>query len=151
MDPNRAYRAIIWGGLIAGVLDLTAAFVTSALRGVKPIRVLQFIASGLLGADSFKGGLGTAALGALLHFLIALAASAVYYVASRQLHLLVEQAIVCGLLYGIAVYGFMNVIVLPLSAVRKIPVSLASLVTGLMIHMFCVGLPIALAVRRYSN
>ena len=62
-----------------------------------------------------------------------------------------EQAIVCGLLYGIAVYGFMNVIVLPLSAVRKIPVSLASLVTGLMIHMFCVGLPIALAVRRYSN
>ena len=36
------------GGLIAGALDITEAFVTSGLGGVGPIRILQAIASGLL-------------------------------------------------------------------------------------------------------
>lgn len=58
-------------------------------------------------------------------------------------------AVLCGLLYGIAVYAFMNVIVLPLSAVAFKPSHTpAALAQGLVIHMLCVGLPIALAVRR---
>ncbi len=108
------YHVILLAGLIAGVLDLTAALVTNGLRGLKPVRVLQAIASGLLGLDSYKGGLKTAALGVVLHFIIATAAAAIYYAASRKLKFLVRQAIVCGLLYGIAVYFFMNLVVLPL-------------------------------------
>jgi len=145
------YKVILLGGLLAGVLDLTAAFISSSLRGVKPVRVLQFIASGLLGPDSFKGGFGTAALGAGLHFLIALAASAVYYVASRKLTFLVEHAVIAGLLYGVAVYLFMNLIVLPLSSVNRMPFSLSSLAIGMSIIMLFVGLPIALVVRRYAK
>ena len=38
----RAYRAIVWGGLSAGLLDITAAFINSAFRGRSPIWVLQF-------------------------------------------------------------------------------------------------------------
>lgn len=148
----KSYRAILWGGLIAGALDLTAAFVNSARRGVGPVRVMQSIASGLLGAASSKGGFTSAALGVLLHFFIATVAAAVYYAASRKLRLLVEQAIICGLLYGVAVYLFMYLIVLPLSAVPfKVSYTFAVVVTGLMIHMFCVGLPISLTVRRYSK
>jgi len=137
--------------LIAGVLDLTAALVTNGLRGLKPVRVLQAIASGLLGLDSYKGGLKTAALGVVLHFIIATAAAAIYYAASRKLKFLVRQAIVCGLLYGIAVYFFMNLVVLPLSAFpHKVSFPLSSLVTGLIVHMLCVGLPISLTVPRFS-
>jgi len=144
----KAYRAIFWGGLIAGALDLTAAFVNSGWRGVGPMRVLRGIASGLLGAAAAKGGFATAALGAVLHFFIATVATAVYYVASRKLNLLVQQAIVCGMVYGVAVYGFMNSIVVPLSAFPyKIPYN----VSGLMIHILCVGLPIALVVRVHSK
>ncbi len=40
-------------------------------EGMSPIQVLQYIASGALGSDAFKGGLATAALGAALHFFIA--------------------------------------------------------------------------------
>lgn len=151
LEESKVYRAILLAGLSAGVLDLTAALVNSGLRGVKPTRVLQFIASGLLGPDSFKGGAGTAALGVGLHFLIAFVAAAVYYAASRKLNFLVEQAIVGGLLYGVSVYLFMNLIVLPLSSVNKAPFSVASLVTGLIIHMLFVGLPISLAIRWYSK
>jgi hypothetical protein len=102
----------------------------------------------LLGAEAAKGGLATAALGALLHFFIATVATAVYYAASRKLKLLVQQPILCGLVYGVAVYGFMNSIVVPLSA---FPYKISYSVTGLIIHMLCVGLPIALVVRAHSK
>ncbi|HMH08495.1 MAG TPA: hypothetical protein VK579_17610, partial [Terriglobales bacterium] len=91
-------------------------------------------------------------LGTALHFLIAFSAAAVYYGASRLLAFLTRRAVVWGFLYGIAVYMFMSWIVVPLSAFpkNKTPFSFTALVISLLTHMFCVGLPIALAVRRYS-
>lgn len=86
--------------MIAGTLDITAAFINSWLHGVGPLRVLRSIASGLLGAQARNGGIGTTALGLGLHFLIALGAATVYYAASRKLDLLTRHAIICGLLYG---------------------------------------------------
>ncbi len=152
MEKSKAYRAILWGGLIAGVLDITAAFVTNGLRGISPIRILQSIASGLLGMGSYKGGFVTAVLGLFLHFIIAAGAAAVYYLLSRKLRFLVERAIVCGPVYGVAVYLFMNLIVLPLSAFpHKISYPLVKVVTGLIVHMLCVGLPISLTVRRIAR
>jgi uncharacterized membrane protein YagU involved in acid resistance len=150
MKSARGFQAILWGGLIAGVLDLTSAFVIWGLRGIAPIRVMQGIASGLLGAASFQGGLPTAALGAACHFLIAFGAACVYYAASTKLALLKERAIASGLLYGVAVYLFMNLIVIPLSATRA-RYTLSSVVVGLIVHMLFVGLPISLAVWRFSK
>jgi uncharacterized membrane protein YagU involved in acid resistance len=152
LKRSRAYRSILWGGLIAGSLDLTAAFVTNGRRGLYPLRILQSIASGLLGADAFKGGFAIAALGVVLHFLIAFGAAAVYYALSRKFKFPVHHAVLCGLLYGIVVYWFMNLVVLPLSAIPfKVSFRPALLITGLIVHMLCVGLPIALTVRRYSK
>ena len=145
------YPALLWGGGLAGVLDLLWAFFLYGRRA-GPVPVLQSIASGLLGADAYKGGAGTAALGFLLHFVIAFGAAAVYYLVSRRLGFLVRWAVLCGLLYGIAVYLFMNFVVLPLSAFPgKITYSPRALVIGILGHMFLVGLPIALAVRRRSS
>jgi fructose-specific phosphotransferase system IIC component len=77
-------------------------------------------------------------------------ATAVYYAASRRLRALVDHAVICGLAYGVVVYLFMYYVVLPLSAIHaKNPYPLVSVVTALGIHMLCVGLPIALVVRRY--
>ena len=142
----KASRAILWAGLIAGTLDITAACITNGLRGMSPGRVLQSVASGLLGADSFQGGAATAALGLVLHFLIAFGAATVYFAASRKVSFLVRHAVVCGLLYGVAVYAFMNSIVVPLSAA---PFKIAYTPVGLTVHLLCIGLPIALAVRRF--
>jgi hypothetical protein len=147
-------RVVLYGGLVAGTLDLLAAFINSWLRGgVGPVRVMQSIASGLLGAASFTGGAGSAALGVALHFLIATVAAAVFYLASRSLRFLVDQAITAGLLYGVIVYVFMNFVVIPLSAVprRATPAPLSGRIIGLLLIMFCVGLPIALLVRRFER
>lgn len=152
LEKPATYRAIVMGGLIAGTLDILAAFVNSGLRGVSPTRVLQSIASGLLGRDAFNGGFATAALGLVLHLFIATTATAVYYAASRKLKVLVDQPIICGLTYGIPVYLVMNLVVLPLSAIPfKVSHAPANVATAALILMFCVGLPIALVVRRYSR
>jgi uncharacterized membrane protein YagU involved in acid resistance len=145
-----AAPAVFWGGFIAGVLDLAYAIASVALRGFKPIVLPQAIASGLLGMKSFEGGVPTAILGIALEFLITFVATAVYYLASRKLRFLTERAVRWGLLYGVAIYFFMNLIVVPLSAAPKFDHTWASRAGDFLVHMILIGLPMALAVRRYS-
>jgi hypothetical protein len=150
-SSSRAFAAIFWGGLTCGILDLASALVAYGARGAKLIRIPQSIASGLLGPDAYKGGAGTAILGVALHFFIAFGAATVYYIASRSMGLLRERPVICGFLYGEMVYLFMNFVVLPLAGLHRPPLSIASLVTGPVGHLFFVGLPIALAVHHYSK
>ena len=148
-NPN-ALRAVVWAGFACGVLDITAALVVYGFFGAKPVPLLQGIASGLLGPKAFQGGFATALLGLLCHFLIAFGAATVYFVASRAVPI-IEHAVVFGVLYGVAVYFFMNRIVLPLSAAAKRPFSMKFMIIGVVIHIFCVGLPISLSMRRFSR
>ena len=55
-NPTRALPAIFWAGLAAGVMDITAAFVTWWPQGVTPARILKGIAGGLLGPQAYTGG-----------------------------------------------------------------------------------------------
>jgi hypothetical protein len=145
-ESNNAVLAILVGGLIAGALDLTSAFITYG-PGVP-----RAIAGGLLGRGAMHGGAGTYVLGILLHFFIACSAAAIYYVVSRKLDFLTAHPVVCGLFYGIAVYLVMNLVVLPLSALHaQGPYQYWGLVRGLLIHMVLIGLPIALSVRRFAR
>ena len=150
-QPSNVALAIFWGGLIAGVLDLIYATASVVLRGYPAIVLPQAIATGLLGVKSFQGGVPTAVLGIALEFLITFVATAVYYGASRKLTFLTQQAVLWGLLYGIAIYFFMNFIVVPLSAAPKFDHTWASEPAISLVHMFFIGLPMALAVRRYST
>lgn len=146
-----ALQAILWAGFSCGVLDITAALVVYGFFGAKPIPLLQGIATGLLGPKAREGGLPTAALGLFLHFVIAFGAATTYFVASRFMSFLTKHAVTAGFLYGIAVYFFMQRVVIPLSAARRSPFSLKMMIIGIVIHMFCVGLPIALSIRRFSR
>jgi hypothetical protein len=146
MHESKAVLAIFVGGLIAGALDLTSAFITYGWG------VPRAIAGGLLGPTALHGGAGTYVLGVLLHFFIACSAAAVYYAVSRVLGFMTEHAVVCGMFYGIAIFLVMNLVVLPLSALHaKGPYRLAGLIQGLLVHMILIGLPIGLSVKRFSR
>ncbi len=151
MTTANAATAIIMAGLTCGAMDITAALLVYGYLGAKPLQLLQGIAGGVLGPQTFQGGVGTALLGLFLHFVIAFGAAAVYFAASRALPVLLEQAALCGALYGMVVYFFMNRIVIPSSRATKYPFSLKMMVIGVVIHIFCVGLPIALNVRRFGG
>ena len=150
MKRSRALPTIASAGLIAGILDITSAFVIVGIKGSGSIRMLQGIASGLLGQRSFEGEMATAGLGLAIHFLIAFTAAVVFYAASRKFSSLTQHAVVSGLLYGIAVYIFMYWIVVPL-AFPTARHSMSRDVTAVIIHIVLIGLPIALLVRRFSN
>jgi len=145
----RPFPAIAVGGLIVGILDLAYAIIV--YTPTHPILVPQTIASGVLGAQSYREGRASVVLGTLLHFVIAFGAAAVYYLASRKLTFLVTRPVLWGIVYGGWVYIFMHTVVLPLSAVAHSHAPLIYKVTEFIEHWFFVGLPISLSVRRYSR
>jgi uncharacterized membrane protein YagU involved in acid resistance len=145
----RPFPGIVVGGLVAGVLDLLYA--VAVYSPGQPILVPQTIASGILGMKSYGEGTKTAALGVVLHFIIALCAATIYYLASRKLTFMVRRAVLRGLTYGALVYLFMHIVVLPLSAVPKDDTPFIYVACEFVAHWFCVGLPIALSVSHYSR
>ena len=135
--PSSPARAVLLAGAVAGTLDIAAAFALSMSRGGTPGRVLRTIASGVLGPAAAQTGAAGAALGLALHFLIATGAAAVYALAARRLPFLVRHPVPAGLAYGVAVYFFMNLVVLPLSRVAQRPFTPSPAMIA--IHMLCVG------------
>jgi len=148
---SQAFPAILWATLIAGILDISSAFLLSYPKGVGPIRVLHGVAAGLVGRESaINGGLATAGLGLAIHFFIAFVAATVFYLASRKLVFLTQNAVLAGLMYGVVVYGVMYWIVMPL-AYPVVHPSLQRDLVAVCVHMLLIGLPISLIVRRYSG
>ncbi|MGH9769241.1 MAG: hypothetical protein ACREAB_17580 [Blastocatellia bacterium] len=151
LQRPRAFNAILYGGLAVGVLDGLAAAILSSLRGGSPDRVFQYVASGLIGRGSFQGGWATALLGVALHFLIAFIWATIYYGASLKLPELIRRPAIWGPIYGVVVYFAMQIVVVPLSAIQKAPFSFGAPLQGIIVHIICVGLPIALFAWRSAK
>ena len=144
---RNALLAIAVGGLSAGIIDLAQALILFGMR------VPLGIAAGLLGRQAaHAGGVSVYVLGVFLHFFIAIAAAAVYYMVSRKLEFLKEHWLICGLIYGAIVDQLMTLIVLPLSALHaRGPYELHDLLLGISVHMITVGLPISFSIRRFAK
>lgn len=141
-------RAVLYGTLAVGTLDILDAFIFFGVRsGARPMRILQGIAGGLLTRPvAQQGGWPAALLGLALHYFNAFGIVAVYVLASRQVRALAWKPLLFGPLYGVAAYLVMNAVVVPLSRIGGTfdpppPV----LINGLLIHILGVGLPSALA------
>jgi hypothetical protein len=148
-EPQRWYRWLLIGWLVAGALDITYACGYSYLwNGTAPSRVLQYVASGALGPSSFQGGTLTALAGLGFHFLNAFLFAWFFFVVATKLPRLIEKPFLTGAIYGIGVYVVMNYVVVPLSRIgpRPTPPTL-TWVTGLLVHMFLIGVPIAVAAK----
>ncbi len=146
----KSLRTVLWIGLIAGTLDITENIIFNAFRGITPWRIFQFIASGLIDGRSFELGWVSVGLGVVIHYAIALTWTAIFYIAGPRFTVLSRRPILSGLLYGVIVYVVMNFVVLPLSAVPTRPgaATLVARVNAVLALMFCIGLPVALLVKR---
>jgi len=142
------WSALLLAGLLAGSIDLIFAIVYYGKTGATAQGIMQSIAGGLLGRDAARqGGVETAALGVTLHYLIAFIWAAIYFAASRRLPILVSQTVLCGLVFGAIIYFFMNGVVLPLSALHAKPWPIRLNWWVIAVHIFGVGLPIALVAK----
>jgi len=174
----RILWGILLGGLIAGALDIIYAFVVygSLSYGVSPERILQSVAAGWIGREASQaGGMSTAALGLGSHFLIATMMAAVYVLAAQSFKPLTRNPLLWGAVYGLILYVAMNYIVVPLSAAganghfasslgeasERLQASFSEIRGGaedypwmlwgtIFTHTVLVGIPIALAAKRFS-
>jgi len=136
--------AILLGGFVAGTVDVGAAALINLLS---PIRILQFIAGGLLGKAALAGGIPVALLGLVLQWLMAMIIAAVYVLAASRLPVLGRRWIVFGLSYGVVVFFVMNYVVVPLSAWARWPHFTPYSFTANMAAMLLFGLIVAFFAR----
>jgi hypothetical protein len=136
--------------LLAGTLDVSTAILYYTGLSLPPaMRLLQGIASGVLGARAYDGGAATALLGLALHYLIALIWAIVMVVVFRTIPALRRHLVVTGVTYGVVVWCVMNLVVLPLSNARRAPFQFRGAAIGAIILVFCIGLPLSLVIGRH--
>lgn len=147
--PFSTRRALLFGTLAVGTIDICWAFFWTAVGGHGPVYLLQSIAGGWLGAATYDGGITTAFLGMFTHYFIAGSVMTTYFLVSRRFPELARRPWMYGPLYGILVYFVMNQLVLPLSAWHTSGVHFnLAFAKGIFIHMFGIGLVAALVTRR---
>lgn len=144
-------RALAWGlfgGVLAGTLDMLYATGFWALRDVPAQRIFQSVAAGAVGRDAFTGGWSTALLGLSLHYLIAAAMGLAYAYAARDVPALRGRPWRYGALYGLLLYAFMNFVVVPLSASPRGALPMSWMACSVIAHVVLVGWPCAWFARR---
>ena len=144
-------RPIALGGLIVGTADAIIYhwLVSSVLGGYPLTAVYQYLASGALGESAFAGGIATALLGVLFHFIVSFIVAAVFILSADRISLLRRYPFIGSLLYGFGVFIVMNMVVLPLSAAPPLPAPTTSQFIILIVdHILVVGLPLGILVRR---
>ena len=147
-------RPIALGGLIIGTADVIIYhwFVSGILGGYPLMTVYQYIASGALGESAFAGGIATALLGVLFHFIISFVVAGVFILSANRISLLRRNPIVGSLLYGFGVFIVMNMLVIPLSAAPPLPVpTTPQLIVNILDHILVIGLPLGILVQRNAN
>ena len=145
----RPWHWVAVGGLTAGALDILYAIGFWGIKGVAPSRILQSIAAGVQGKEAaVAGGMSSALLGLLLHFVMALMMAGAYYLAGRRLPILVRRPLLLGALYGLLLYVVMNYIVVPLSAIGPNPPPTGLwMACSIVAHVVLVGIPCAYAAK----
>lgn len=138
---------LLAGILVAATLDIVFAMgFWLAKAGVAPARILQSVASGLLGAASYEGGAWSAALGLALHYAIMGFMVAACWLLARRFPPLPRHPLVGGIAYGLGLYAAMTWVVLPLSAASPGPRDAGWIVASVAMHCL-VGVICAFAAR----
>ena len=137
--------AVLLGGFVAGSIDIGAA---ALINNVSPYIILQAIAGGVLGKDSFHQGAPAAVLGILLQWAMSLLIAWIFVFAARWLPGLKRWWLPAGLAYGIPVFFVMNYAVVPLSALKHTPHFTAARFVENMLAMMLFGVIVAFFARR---
>lgn len=145
--------AISVTGLIAGTLDITAACTQYFIKtGNGPIRVLEYVASGVFGKEqAFSGNSLMAVAGLLFHYTIAFGWTTLFFLLYPKLSFLRGNRVVVIVGYGIFVWAMMNQVVVPLSRVPQGPFNISGAIQAALILIACISLPITTMARRFYS
>jgi hypothetical protein len=148
--PRSLFITILLTGLLVGTLDAIAAviqFIIPTWRN--PVRIFEYIASGVFGTNAFSGGPVMVLIGLLFHYFIATAWTSLFFTLYPRIPWLAKNKVVGGLVYGVFIWLMMNMVILPMSNVPHFPFRVSGAAIGMVILMLVVGLPISFCTNRY--
>ena len=145
-------KRVLLAGLLVGTFDIIAASTQYYLRTAKgPEGVLKFVASGLFGKDAFTGGNVMVIAGLLIHYLIAMTFTILFYLLLKNSAAVRYNRVITGLLYGAFVWVVMNKLVLPITKSPALKHDTAADLQAMGILIVCIGLPLAFLLIRKQN
>lgn len=143
------WKPIFVTALLVGTLDSLGAIL---VYNANPMRVFQYIASGVFGAEiAFAGGLSMVMLGIVFHYFIAFCWTTLFFLAYPVVSVLRKNKYVIAVAYGVFVWIFMNVVVLPLTKIPQGPFHFQSALKGAAILVVAIGLPVSILAHRYCR
>lgn len=144
-------RSLPWlllGGYTVATFDMVCAIAYWAPHGVSASRVLQSIATWVLGPAALAGGTATALLGAFIYGHVMWGVVALYHAIARRHPVLLQQPVRYGSIYGALAYFAIFKVMAPLLT-GKLPTigDPAWELTCIVVFMTLVGIPCALFSR----
>jgi hypothetical protein len=115
---SRIFLSALMASIAAGIPDV---FVAAALSRTSSGKVLQTIASGVLGESSYARGSLSIAFGLGLQIAMSFVIALIYNIAFLQVPGLRRSPWLFGALYGVVIFAVMNFAVVPLSGAHPKP------------------------------
>jgi len=150
---NNLVSRISKAGLLVGTLDIVTACIYFTIKtgGDNPLRVLRFVASGLVGKSAFSDGTSIIFLGLVLHYLIAFSFTAFFFSIYPNIKLLSKNKIATGIVYGIFIWVVMNLVIVPLSQIGSRPFDFINALINAIILIVCIGIPLSVLAKRFHE
>jgi hypothetical protein len=148
--PKPVIKTVLWVGLLVGSLDIVAACINAKISNdVSPIRVLQYVASGVFGKAAFSGGTMMAVYGLLFHFMIAYGCTIFFFWLYPRVKWLSKNSWITGMVYALFIWIVTTRIIVPLSNTPPATFRFdrASLAWGILV--VAIGWPLAFFAKRF--
>lgn len=158
MKENNSKPAltILKAWLIVGTLDIICACIWSYLAPAHrtPDAVLISIGRFVIGSEGSRYDLLAneglmMGLGLFTHYLIAFIWTIIFYLAWPKVKLLQGDTTVVGLSYGLFIWAFMTLVVLPVRSMTMPHVILKNALIGAFIIMVAIGVPLSWIIGNY--
>jgi hypothetical protein len=148
---NNRNAKIVQAGLIAGTLDILAAFLLYFINSGKTnfLIIFKFIAGGIFGRDAIAGGRRMILTGFILHYAIAFSFTVFFFWLYPKLKLQSKNKFLTAVIYGLFVWTVMNLVVLPLSNVTHRQIVLSDALINMGILIICIGLPLSIIANAF--
>jgi len=149
---NRFWKAVFLATLVAGTLDIIAAYIHVTLAsGQFPAKMFYVIAGHAIGLKTaLAGGPPVFVLGIFIHYFISFSFSLFFFLVYSAIHKVLSNKYLIGLLYTLFAWFTMKFIVLPLTAMPPGPFVLnIQEVIGFLIFIVVFGMPISIMADRY--
>ena len=148
MSPG---KLILTAGLLAGIMDGSAAMIQTAIAGRTMAGLWRYVASGVFGNDAFTGSSAMVAYGIMFHLIIAMGWTVVFYFLYPNLKQWFKNPVLLGIIYGLFVWIMMNLVVLKFANTPKGPFNPGRAAIGAAILMACIGTPISLMFNKFYS